>query len=83
MWIHILNDFATHCFRNIHTYVVFVERESILGSHENLDKIKYVIALQIKYYIYSMRWVDIQVCICITHITQKDILLVKKIIDKY
>lgn len=51
----LLNDFATYCFRNILTYVVFVEKEFILGSYENLDQVKYIIALQIKYYIYSMR----------------------------
>lgn len=25
---YILNDFATNCLRNIHTYVVFVEKNS-------------------------------------------------------
>lgn len=34
----VLHDFATYCFRNIKTYVVFVEKEFILGSHENLMK---------------------------------------------
>lgn len=47
----LLNYFSTYCFRNILTYVVFVEKEFILGSHLNLVQMKYIIALQIKYYI--------------------------------
>lgn len=31
----LLNDFAINCFKNILTYVVFAEKEFILGSHEN------------------------------------------------
>lgn len=57
----LLNDFATcfFFFRNIHTYVVFVKKEFILGSYENLDQIKYVVALQIKYKCIIYRYIYI------------------------
>ena len=47
--------FSTLCFSRIHKYITYSKKDFILGSHVKSEKVKTLIALQIKYFIYSMR----------------------------
>ena len=51
----LLYDLVTFCMNKIHKHISFAKKIFILGSCVKKDTVKNLIALQIKYYIYSMR----------------------------